>query len=167
MPAALLLALLQTPAPISGWLVTPPHPTVGDTVWIEWRVLAPAGWRVRPVALQPAEELEPLDGPVALRRSGGWAVRYPVVAWAPGTRWVAPPVLLLGPDGQMDSLTADTARFDVRSVLGGGDSATTAQPHAALPPLRPERRDPLPVAAALAAAFGGLFAGLAWRRRRL
>src|SRR5574341_883438 len=153
---AALVVLLQGPASaaIAGWIVTPPHPTVGDTVWVEWRVVPPPGWRVRPVPLQPADPVEPLAGPIALRRSVGWAVRYSVVAWSPGAVWVAPPILLLGPDGQMDSITADTARFAVGSVLGGGDSAATARPQGALPPLRPVRRDPVPITVALAAALG-------------
>lgn len=165
MLAALVWTLVQAGTAADWTGVRPLAPTVGDTVWLEWRVAAPAGWRVRAVKLPASETLEPLADPAVARAAGrrGWLVRYAVVAWTPGAAQTAPALLLLGPDGEVDSLTADTARFTVRSVLG--DSAATAEPRPAVPPLRPETRDAIPAVLALLLGLGLLFAGVAWRRR--
>ncbi|MBI1967181.1 MAG: hypothetical protein HYS40_04265 [Gemmatimonadetes bacterium] len=160
MVTRVVLVLLQA----GGWTVTPTQPTVGDTVRLEHYVPAPPGWRVRAAQLEPQPLLEPLADPEVLRARGGWVVRYGSVAWAPGSyRHPMPPLLLLGPDGQVDSLPGDTAVFELRSVIG--DSVTAAAPQPALPPLRPAHRDPLPVTLAIVAALGVLLAGVAWQRR--
>lgn len=162
MVACVALALLQAPSP--GWTVTPPRPTVGDTVRLERAVPVPARWRVRATRLEPGRHFEPLTDPAVLRTSGGWMVRYTVVAWEAGThRAPLPPLLLLGPGGRVDSLPGDTATFALHSVIG--DTVTAPAPQPALPPFRPDRRNPLPVTMALGAALGILAAGLSWRRR--
>ena len=160
MVAGLVLALLQA----TGWSVAPAQPTVGDTIRLERHVPASPGWRVRAAKLDPMPMIEPLADPAVLRAEGGWVVRYAVVAWESGAfRHPMPPLMLLGPDGQVDSLPGDTATFALRSVIG--DTVTAAAPQPALLPLRPERRDPLPVTFGLVAALGALFAGLSWRQR--
>ena len=161
MVAGLALALLQA----SAWSVAPVQPTVGDTIRLERRIPASPGWRVRATKLDLLPLIEPLADPAVLRAEGGWVVRYAVVGWEPGAyRHAMPPLMLLGPDGQVDSLPGDTAIFALRSVMGDSAAAAVAQP--ALLPLRPEHRDPLPVSLSLAAALGALFAGLSWRQRR-
>jgi hypothetical protein len=148
----------------AGWLATPDRPTVGDTVWLERTVPAPAGWRVRPGRLEPAERLEPLAAPAVLRAPDGWVVRYPVVAWVPGARSVSfPPIWRLGPDGRADSLPGGVAAFEVRSVIP--DSIRQPAPKGGLAPVRSERQRPLPAAIAAVLAAGLLAAGLWWRRR--
>ena len=161
MNAVVLAALLQGG---SGWVAVSPRPTVGDTIWLERTVTTPAGWRVRVAKLDPGPQTEPLGDPVVVRADGGWTIRYPVVAWAPGVVSAdMPPLWRLGPDGSADSLPGGTATFRVASVIP--DSITTPAPQPALGPLRLARRTPLPTLAAVLLS-AGMFVGIvAWRRR--
>jgi hypothetical protein len=160
--AVLLAALLQQGG--SGWVAVTAHPTVGDTIWLERTVTTAPGWRVRPAKLDPSPLTEPLGDAVVLRVEGGWMVRYPVVAWAPGVVATAmPPLWRLGPDGSADSLPGGTATFRVASVIP--DSVATPAPRPALAPLRLSRRTPLPALAALLLSAGMLVGVVAWRRR--
>ena len=148
----------------TGWTARPAVPTVGDTVWLERRVTAPAGWSVRPGRLAPGGVVEPLGDPLALRDSSGWLVRYPVVAWTTGPQEVTLPVLWrLGPGGEADSGAAGLAAFRVASVLP--DTGTPA-PRPARDPLRLGRRSALFPAAAVFLAAGMLAGAVRWRRRR-
>jgi hypothetical protein len=162
---SLAALLLQAAA----WSGAPPHPTVGDTIWLERTIPAPAGWRVRAGRLDPAGDVEPLADPSLRRGPDGWSVRYPVVAWTPGAHTLnLPPVWRLGPDGQADSLSGSSAEFLVQSVLpvpGAPDSAARPTPKEAMAPLRPERRSAGPPLAAALLAAGMLAGGLWWRRR--
>jgi hypothetical protein len=170
--AVLFAALLQQ-AGAGGWVAVTARPTVGDTVWLERLVPAAPGWRVRAVKLDapppPGTLTEPLGDPVTLRLAGrggggGWLVRYPVVAWAPGVITAdMPPLWRLGPDGSADSLPGGTATFRVASVIPDTLSAPAPQP--ALAPLRLARRTPLPALAGLLLSAGALVALVAWRRR--
>ena len=147
-----------------AWTSTPPRPTVGDTVWLERTLAVPAGWRVRPGRLEPSQDVESLSDPTVHRASGGWTVRYPVVAWTPGPHTLTlPPVWRLGPAGQADSVAGGTAAFAVRSVLP--EMGTRPAPKDAMAPLRPERRSILPPLLAALLAAGLLLGGLWWRRR--
>ena len=162
-----LAALLLQAA---AWSSAPPQPTVGDTIWLERTVPVPAGWRVRAGRLDPAGDIEPLADPTLRRVGDGWSVRYPVVAWTPGSHTVAlPPVWRLGPDGQADSLSGSSAEFVVHSVLptpaAGADSASRPTPQPAMAPLRPERRSGGPPVLAVLASAGLLAGGFWWRRR--
>jgi hypothetical protein len=155
-----LWAVAQDP----GWTARPPAPTVGDTVWLERRVTAPAGWAVRPGRLAPGGAVEPIGEPVASWTDGSWVVRYPVVAWTTGAHDVALPVLWrLGPGGEADSVAGGRAVFTVASVLP--DTGRPA-PRPARDPLRVGRRNFLLPAAAVGLAAGLLAAGMGWRRRR-
>jgi len=157
-----------------AWSSAPSQPTVGDTIWLERIVSVPAGWRVRAGRLDPAGDIEPLADPMLRRVADGWSVRYPVVAWTPGSHTVAlPPLWRLGPDGQADSLAGSSAEFLVRSVLPasppapspGADSGSRPAPQAALDPLRPVRLSPGPPLAAVVVVAGLLAGGVWWRRR--
>jgi hypothetical protein len=163
MTAVLLAVLLQQGA----WIAVtpaPPGPTVGDTIWLERTVPAAPGWRVRAARLDPGPVTEPLGDPVVQRAEGGWTVRYPVAAWAPGVQTTAMPTIWrLGPDGSADSLPGGTATFRVASVIP--DSVLRPVPQPALAPLRLERRTPLPALAGLLVSVGMLVALVAWRRR--
>jgi hypothetical protein len=153
------LAVAQT-----EWTVSPPHPTVGDTVWLARQVTAPAGWRVRAGKFEEADEIGSLGDPAVLWAPDGWVIRYPVVVWVPGTRTIGlPPVWRLAPDGRTDSLPGGTARLDVRSVIP--DSVTQPQPRSAIAPLRPDRRNPTPLLVAIAVSAAALAGAIAWRRR--
>jgi hypothetical protein len=160
MLAFLLLALAQGEA----WSTAPTDPTVGDTIWIERVLPAPAGWRVRAGRLSQGESYEPLADPVVLRRPAGWLVRYAVVAWTPGTVRVAlPPLWRLGPGGEADSVPGGELALDVRSVIP--DSVTAPQPQPALAPSWPAVRRPVPPLVASLAAVLALAGAIAWRRR--
>jgi hypothetical protein len=156
----LLAVLLQG----SGWVAVSPRPTVGDTIWLERTVTTAPGWRVRVAKLDPGPQTEPLGDPVVVRAEGGWTVRYPIVAWAPGVVSAPmPPLWRLGPDGSADSLPGGTATFRVASVIP--DSVPSPAPQPALAPLRLSRRTPLPALAGVLLSAGMLVAIVAWRRR--
>lgn len=157
---ALLVLLIQS----DGWTATPARPTVGDTIWLERTVSAPAGWRVRAGKLDQHGDLEQLGDPVMLAAPQGWTVRYTVVSWNPGSGTFAmPPLWRLGPDGTTDSLPGGTATLQVASVIP--DSIRSPQPQPSLGPLRLERASPIPVIAAVLLAAGMLVGLIAWRRR--
>lgn len=162
MTALLLAVLLQQGG--SGWVAVTERPTVGDTIWLERTVTAPPGWRVRAGKLDAGPRTEPLGDAVVVRAEGGWLVRYPVVAWAPGVvSTEMPPMWRLGPDGSADSVPGGTATFRVTSVIP--DSVPTPAPQPALAPLRLSRRTPLPGLAGVLLSAGVLVALVAWRRR--
>jgi len=162
MTALLLAVLLQQGG--SGWVAVTSRPTVGDTIWLERTVTAPPGWRVRAAKLDPGLRTESLGDPVVVRAEGGWLVRYPVVAWAPGVvSTEMPPMWRLGPDGSADSVPGGTATFRVTSVIP--DSVPTPAPQPALAPLRLARRTALPALAGVLLSAGMLVAVVAWRRR--
>ena len=161
MTAALLALLLQGG---SGWVAVSPRPTVGDTIWLERTVATAPGWRVRVAKLDPGPTTEPLGDAVVVPAGGGWTVRYPIAAWAPGVVSVEmPPLWRLGPDGSADSLPGGTATFRVASVIP--DSVPNPAPQPALAPLRLSRRTPLPAFAGVLLSAGMLVAIVAWRRR--
>lgn len=148
----------------SDWVTTPARPTVGDTIWLVREVTLPAGWRLRAGTLEATEAVEPLGEAALARTPTGWLVRYPVVAWAPGTHHVPlPPLWRLGPDGRADSTAGGAASVTVASVLP--DTGPRPPPRGLLAPLRAQRRNPLPPLGAAALATGLLGAALAWRRR--
>jgi hypothetical protein len=165
--AALLLALApgtQRPSPPATWTVTPPFPTVGDTIRLERAFTLPAGWRVRPGRLEASEQVEPLEDARVVPRGSDWVVRYTVVAWAPGPQHVAvPPVWRLGARGEADSVPGGTATFTVASVIP--DSVHAPQPKPALTPIRAEPRAFFPLFVALLLAGSSLAAAIWWRRR--
>jgi len=151
-------------AQAGSWAASPPHPTVGDTVWLSRQVGVPAGWRVRPGKLVDADEIASLGDPVVLRAPDGWVIRYPVVVWVTGTRTVSlPPVWRLAPDGRTDSVPGGAAQLDIRSVIP--DSLKQPQARGAIAPLRPDRRRPAALLVAFAASALLLAGAIAWRRR--
>jgi len=161
MTAALLALLLQGG---SGWVAVSPRPTVGDTIWLERTVTTAPGWRVRVAKLDPGPQTEPLGDPIVVPAEGGWTVRYPIAAWAPGVvSTPMPPLWRLGPDGSADSLPGGTATFRVASVIP--DSILSPSPQPALAPLRLSRRTPLPALAGVLLSAGMLVGIVAWRRR--
>jgi hypothetical protein len=146
------------------WAVSPPNPTVGDTVWLARQVTVPAGWRVRAGKFEATDEIGSLGDPAVLQAPDGWVIRYPVVVWVPGTRTIRlPPVWRLAPDGRTDSLPGGMARLDVRSVIP--DSITRPEPRSAIAPLRSERRNPAALVVVIAASAVLLIGTIAWRRR--
>ncbi len=148
-----------------GWTALPPHPTVGDTIWLERGVTLPPGWRLRPSKLELTGDVESLGDAALLRATDGWIVRYPIVAWSPGSHTLAlPPLWRLAPDGHADSIPGGGAVVDVQAVIP--DTLRHPEPQPALAPIRSARRQPLAPLAAVGLALGVLAAGVGWRRRR-
>jgi hypothetical protein len=155
-----LILVLQA----NGWVATPSQPTVGDTIQLERAAPVPAGWRVRAGKLASATVAEPLGDAIVSAASGGWVVRYAVVAWTPGEITLdMPPLWRLGPDGTADSLSGGTATFHVASVIP--DSVRAPAPQPSLGPLRLDRSSPFPVIAAVLLGAGVLLLLILWRRR--
>lgn len=126
-------------------------------------VLAP-GWRPRAGKLDATEEMEALSDPAVVHVGAAWLIRYPVAAWAPGSRTVTlPPIWRLGPDGRVDSIAGGSVTFSVASVLP--DTGAPPEPRGMLAPLRSRRHDPRPPLAALVVSGALLAAGVALRRR--
>lgn len=146
------------------WVVSPPQPTVGDTVWLARQVTVPAAWRVRAGKFEESDEVGSLGDASVLRAPDGWVVRYPVVVWIIGAHTIAlPPVWRIAPDGRTDSLAGGTARLDVRSVIP--DSVKQPQPRSAIAPMRPDRRHPAALLLAIVASVVLLAGAIVWRRR--
>ena len=161
-----MITLLALLAALQGgsWSSWPARPTVGDTVWVERLITAPAGWRVRPGRMDPSDDAEALTDPMVLRHRDGWLVRYGVVAWKAGSvRLTFPPLWRLGPGGEADSLAASSTTIAVRTVLP--DSVPMPDPRPALAPVWPDVRRPLPPLIAGGSALFVLIVAVAWRRR--
>jgi hypothetical protein len=144
----------------------PQLPTVGDTVWVRRAVRLPPRYTARAAQWEPEGDIQLLGRPELTVRGDSAVVRYPLVAWAPGTHTVqVPSPILLGPDGSLDSLPSAAARIEVASVLPDlPDSAIRPQPGASLVP-RPSA-SLLPVALLGGAALLLLLPVHWWWRRR-
>jgi len=159
---ALLAFALQGPG--DAWVATPSQPTVGDTIWLERTIAAPAGWRVRVGKLDTGADAEQLGDAVTIAGANGWTVRMSVVAWSPGpVSLQMPAIWRLAPDGTADSLDGGTATLQVASVIP--DSVRNPAPQPALGPLRLDRATAIPVIAAVLLASGMLLLLILWRRR--
>jgi hypothetical protein len=157
--AALVLAA-QAAAP---WSVTPPAPSVGDTV-VLWRAFAGATVaRARPIAGTPV--VEPLTDPSVEPARGGTIVSYRVAFFAPGSHGlVMPDVELLASGGVSETVAGDTAWVTVRSVLPPGD--TLPPPRPSLGPLPRGERRLLPLVMLLGLVLSGSAGWWIVRRRR-
>lgn len=94
---------------------------VGDTVWVDREVRAPAGSLLRPLPWEPGEVASLLGPPEVVARPGGWLLRYPLVFWRAGTHRLAMPgPLVIRPDGGTDSLPSQTVTIQVASLLPAG-----------------------------------------------
>ena len=101
------LALLQSVAP-----------TVGDTIWVESTVHVPARHLVRLSPWEPTGEVELLGTPRVIRDGDSVTVRYPMVAWRPGSHsLVVPGPEFIAPDGTVRSGPSHSVTVEVASVL--------------------------------------------------
>lgn len=140
--APLLLATLVSavaPAPPvppdSQWMIAPPSPTVGDTIWLFRIVSHAADWRVRAGPFENQDDVVALGDPAVAFGAAADTVRYALVAWTAGPhRFRLPSLWMVGP-GRNDSLPGGEGAVTVRSVIPP-DSVRPA-PKALLPPLDP------------------------------
>jgi len=101
------LALLQSAAP-----------TVGDTMWVESTVHLPPGHLVRLPTWEPSGNVELLGTPRIVRDGDSVTVRYPMVAWRPGSHSLTVPgPEFIAPDGTVRSGPSHAVTVDVVSVL--------------------------------------------------
>lgn len=166
LPFLLVLLTLRgtPPAPAdSQWMIAPPSPTVGDTIWL-FRIVAHApDWRVRAGAFENQDDIVSLGDPVVQVGATADTVRYAVVAWTAGPhRFPLPSLWLTGSAGRSDSLAGGTGTITVRSVIPA--DSTRPSPKALLPPLDPQADSLWPPV--LAGAVGVCALVLAVRLRR-
>lgn len=149
--------LLQTP---------PAGPLVGDTVWVEREIAAPAGSLLRPLPWDPGEAASLLGPPEVIARPGGWLLRYPMAFWRAGDhRLVIPGPLVIQPDGTTDSLPARAAQVMIRTVLPS-TRADTLAPREAADLVAAGDRSPQPVLVLLLLAAALMLPVHWWWRRR-
>lgn len=155
----LLVALLQTPSE---------GPLVGDTVWIDREVRAPAGSLLRPLPWDPGRVASLLGAPEVEVRTDGWVLRYPVVFWEPGRhRLLVPGPLVIREDGRTDSLPARAVEVEIASLvpLAAAEADTvTPRPPAEILPVGERSIQPVVVLLLLASMVLGPMHWW-WRRR--
>lgn len=142
------------------------HPTVGDTIWVVRRVSVPGSQSVRAANWELTGDVEVLGRPRITTANGVAEIRYPLVAWTPGSHTVSVPgPLLLAADGRVDSLPPADTSFAVASVLPSNvpDTALHPQPQAGIVHRRTVTA--LPLLVLLGAALV-LLAPLHWWWRR-
>lgn len=142
-------------------VISPPAPTVGDTITVTRTLDVPAEARVRAQPLGSSLLVEPLADPVVSRAAKGVVIRYTLALFEAGRHPVGlPPVELLYRDGRVELRPEDTAWVSVRSVLPAGDSVP--EPAASLGPVARHPIDYRPLIALLGAVLlltlGGAFA---------
>ncbi|HYL29810.1 MAG TPA: hypothetical protein VEU27_07815 [Gemmatimonadales bacterium] len=153
-----------------GWLLPlllqAQLPTVGDTIWVTRTVATPPGRAVRAAEWAPTDEVEVLGRPRVIPRGDSIEVAYPVTVWAPGPHVVqVPGPLLVGADGELDSLPPMTVTLTAGSVLPGGPRDTLA-PQAAAPAVATHEHTLKPLLALWALAALVLVPVHLWWRRR-
>ncbi len=155
---ALVLAVVQ----VGVWQVGISAPTVGDTIWVERTVSIDAEQSLRAPRWTLKGAVETLGpGMVVATGNGERTVRYPLVAWEPGTHTVmVPGPWRMLPRGAIDTVPAQSVSFTVVSVLTG-DSRTPRSPRG---PVMSAFRSTTPVI--LASLSSVLVLGALWRWRR-
>ncbi len=141
-------------------------PTVGDTIWIEREVAAPAGAEVRAAPWSPTGSIGLLGRPLLRREGALTIIAYPAVAWSAGRHVVSVPgPVVIRPDGTTDSLPSESRTINVASVLPAGvpPDSVAVQPETGIIAQRVSTPLPLIVALLLATA---LFLPLRWWRQR-
>jgi hypothetical protein len=96
-------------------------PTVGDTLWVESNAHVPFGHIVRLPPWEPTGDVELLGTPRIIREGDSVTVRYPVVAWRPGSHsLMVPGPELIAPDGTVESGPSRAVTLEIVSVLPDG-----------------------------------------------
>jgi hypothetical protein len=149
-------------------VISPPAPTVGDTINIVRSITVPSEARARAQPLGSSLLVEPLADPIVLRTAAGTTVRYTVALFEPGRHAVGiPTVELLYRDGRVDVLPGDTAWVTVRSLLPAGDSLPPPKGSLAPIPTFPTRTTPLYAMVGLVVLAIGGWTAARWRVRAM
>ncbi len=148
----------------STWIVTPATVTVGDTVRLARRIVAPPEVVVRLSPLEASPLLQPLAPPRSGYAEGTLTIVYTVALFEAGRHAVAlPSAELIEADGTTSTLPGDTAWVTVRSVLPTDDSLPPPRP--SLGPLARAPRRLAPLAVLTGVVLIGLGGWTAARRR--
>jgi hypothetical protein len=164
-PVLLATLLLRVAAPAdSQWMVAPPSPTVGDTIWL-FRIVSHApDWRLRPAPFDNQGDVVSLGDPEVEVGTTADTVRYAVVSWTAGAhRFRLPTLWLVGSGGRSDSLAGADASVTVRSVIPA--DSTRPAPKGLLPPLDPGPDSLWPPIIATVLGLLALFGAVRLRRR--
>jgi hypothetical protein len=157
----LLLLALQG----SGWIVSPAHPTVGDTVTLSLRIPADPSATVLLEPLVPTTVLQPLATPRWSYAEGEITVVYRVAffrAHAPSVRM--PAVDVTAPDGSVVTVPPATVAVPVVSVLPDVPP-DRIRPMASMGPLARQPTRLAPVIVLPAMVILGTLLIILWRRR--
>jgi hypothetical protein len=140
--------------------------TVGDTVTIIHRIMAPPGAVVQ--ARGPADStIATLVGAPTITREGDSVrIAYTVAVWAPGRNdLVLPGPVIIAMNGRVDTLADAHVVLDVASLLPTGQSLTKVMPRPAHPWVPRADQTVMPLAILLPFALV-VIALLQWRWRR-
>ena len=141
--------------------------TVGDTIWISRTVDLPPGRSVRAEQWEAEDPIELLGPPRVTVRGGSAEIAYPVAVWRTGAHRVeVPGPLLLAPDGNVDSLPAETVTLRVASVLPRPATDTALRPQPRADFVAQPATSPWPVVLLLLLAIAALVPLHWWWRRR-
>lgn len=142
-------------------------PTVGDTLLVIQRVLAPPGALVQPRAPDDSMIATLLRAPDVVREGDSVRIAYTLTVWSAGRHEVVlPGAIVIGRDGQVDTLADSRVRLDVSSLLPADTPIETIAPQAARPWVPRADRTALPFLVTLPiVALLLLVAAWAWRRR--
>lgn len=142
-------------------------PTVGDTVVVIHRVLAPPGALVQPGAPRDSTIATLLRAPDVVREGDSVRIAYTLTVWSAGRHEVVlPGAIVVGIDGKVDTLADARIGLEVASLLPADTPIESIPPQAARPWVPRADRTELPflVILPLVAALI-LLAGWLWRRR--
>jgi len=93
-------------------------PTVGDTIWVERTAPVPPGHIARLPEWQLDGDVELLGEPALVIQGNAVVLRFPLVAWRPGSHTVTiPGPEFIAPDGRTVSLPSEERMLEVASVL--------------------------------------------------
>ena len=161
-----LLAVCVLAAQASVWTVSPPAPSVGDTVRITLRLRAEPETHTHALPLASNELYVSLADPIAAYSEGYIVIRYQLAFFETGYHAVEMPnIELTTRDGRVDVVEGGTAWVQVASVLPPEDSLPPPQP--SVGPISRVQRSGTPAVILVAMTAMCLVGWAIWRRRTL
>jgi len=141
-------------------------PTVGDTVWVERRVVAGPNVLIRPQVWDLGSVGRQLGPAVQQRTGSALVIRYPLVFWYPGRHALRMPgPVVISREGRSDTLLSSAVTVQVGSVLPADRAREALEPRPASAPVALAERSLRPLLIALGLVLSSI-AGLAVYRRR-
>lgn len=142
-------------------------PTVGDTLRVVHRIMAPPGSLVQPRSPLDSMLATVVGVPLVEREGDSVRIAYTVAVWSPGRNTLTiPGPVVVHSNGMVDTLPASRVVLNVASVLPGGVPAESLTPRDARPWVERVEASALPLAVlVLPLALLFIAAALLWRRR--